>query len=155
MELEAEMEITKVAVKAKLVDAQVVRKMTVTLKREFDIFLARAIGGDAKELLDALSSGGAEKVQIPIDTVIASLNLHVGGSGVTGTAKEDKVSIGRCFGKKAVATEAKTEDTKPSIALDFEFLFDERAWAWFGRNVGGFATVDIKPSQLTLAKKAS
>jgi hypothetical protein len=152
MELACEMQITKVAVKSKLIDSQVVRKMTVQLTREFDVLLAKAIGGDGLKILQALETGGLEKAIMPIDEVVASLALHVVVAGESvDNPRTDKVFVPRTFGKKARATAAKTEDTSPSIALEFEFLFDGAAWAWFGRNVGGFATIEIEPSQLKLA----
>jgi len=146
------MQITKVAVKSKLIDSQMVRKMTVQLTREFDVLLAKALGGEGLKVLQALETGGLEKAVMPIDEVIASLDLHVVVAGEKAdNPRTDKVFVPRSFGKKATGTKAKTEDSRPSVALEFEFLFDGAAWAWFGRNVGGFATVEIEPSQLKLA----
>lgn len=155
MKLASEMLVKKVSVSAKLVDAQIVRRMVIVLARDFGVDLAKSLGGKAKELLDALRSSNCTDVTIDIDAVSARLELHISGSGLPGDLIEDRVVLPRCIGRKAKAVRAKSEDLEPNISLEFESIFDEKAWGWFGRNIGGFATVEIEPAQLELARKAS
>ena len=154
IELECEATVKKVSVTAKLEKSQVIRKMRIALERQFDPLMASAIGGDAAAFLKGLKSHGAEKVVMPIDSVYARLDLHVAS---VGSAKDDSVVIPKCVGLRATASAAamtSEDDLDPTIVLEFEFIFSEAAWAWFGRNCGGFATVQIKPAQMKLQKVA-
>lgn len=149
MELECQAVIKKVDLNAKLKKAQMIRIMRIRLEREFDPFMARAIGGDAMEVLAAMKTRSLEKAVMPIDSVVARLDLTISAGGPR-TEKNDVVTIPSCVGRKATATAAVDEDEQPTIVLEFEFAFDEKAWAWFGRNCGGFAEVTIGEAQQKL-----
>lgn len=154
MELACEATVKKVDLTAKVEKSQVIRKMRIKLEREFDVLMARAIGGDAQKILDTLKSRSAEKVVMAIDGILARLELNVAAIG-SGN-KTDSIIIPRAVGGKATASAASLDSDedglKPTIVLEFEFAFAENAWAWFGRNTGGFATIEISPAQLKLAK---
>jgi hypothetical protein len=150
LEIELEANVKKVELVTKLDKSVVIRRMRMRLEREFDPLLARAIGGDSLDVLEALKHGGLEKGVIPIDQVLARIALQI----QSGKAK-DEVIIAQATGRKATATapkEGEDEDLAPSIMLEFEFPFSEPAWAWFGRNTGGFANIEFSAAQLKLAK---
>lgn len=151
MEIECQAVIKKVDLTAKLKKSVMVRLMRIRLEREFDPFMARAIGGDAQDILEQLKARTQEKAIIPIDAVVARLDLNIAAGG-SKTDKDDRVTIPSCVGRKATATAPAEddEDLQPTIILEFEFAFDDKAWAWFGRNCGGFADVSIGEAQQKL-----
>lgn len=143
-DLDCQASIAKVTVSAKTKDGVTLRKVRIALDREFDDLLAAAIGRDAKRALEGLAKGGLVKATMPLDAVSASLKL----SALEG----DEVAIPRVLGVKAVASAPTDEDSPPSVRLEFEFAFSDAAWTFFGRNIGGFATISIKQAQMELAK---
>lgn len=139
----------KVALLTKEQDGVCMRMCRLTVSREFDDLVAQALGGEAKKVMAGLKSGGIESVVIPIDAVVASLNLVCG---------DEAVGIARAAGVKATGKAPKESDWPPSIALEFEFFFDEPAWAFLGRNCGVQAKINIEDVQRELpltTKKAS
>lgn len=140
MELECQAVIKKVDLTAKLKKSVMVRLMRIRLEREFDPLMARAIGGDAQDILGQLKTRSQEK----------AIELNIGAGGPK-SDKDDRVVIPSCVGRKATATAPAEddEDLQPTILL--EFAFDEKAWAWFGRNCGGYADVSIGAAQKKLA----
>jgi len=154
LEIELQANVKKVELVTKLDKSVVIRRMRMRLEREFDPLLARAIGGDSADVLAALKGGGLEKGVIPIDEVLARIALTI-SSGTGPKAAKDEVIIPMAVGRKATATAPKDSDDDylpPSIILEFEFPFTEAAWAWFGRNTGGYAEIELSAAQLKLAK---
>jgi hypothetical protein len=150
--VECEANIKKVDLTAKIKKSQVVRLMRIKLEREFDVVLARAIGADALDILAQLKARSQEKAIIPIDSVVARLELAVQAAAGPKSDRDDKVTIPSCVGRKATASAPteNDEDLQPTVILEFEFAFSEQAWAWFGRNCGGYANVSIGEAQQKL-----
>lgn len=142
MNLECSAGIAKIAIKAKEENGIVTRTVRMTLVREFDALIARAIGGDAKDLLESLRSKSCVKVEIALDGVIGNCKLD--------GEKGDSVVIKGATGVKAIGKVAKKEDEDPKIELVFEFPFLLAAWTFFGQNVGSRATLLFTKQQLDL-----
>jgi hypothetical protein len=144
MELETSAGIAKITIKAKEKAGIVTRIMRMTLVREFDALIARALGGDARELLDSLGSQGCTKVEIPIDGIKGEIRLK--------GEKGDDVTIKSVTGVKAVGKVGKGEDSETTIELVFDFPFALSAWTFLGQNVSGRAELLFTESQLELPK---
>jgi hypothetical protein len=130
------------AVKVKAQDSGgiVFRRCIVSLVHEFTADIARDLGPEATKLRDGLRSGAIEKVTMPIDGIAAI--------GDFATA-QDVVHVGRMCGLKAVVSAPK-EDEPPVIQFDFEFTWQEDAWAFLGRHCNSIADVVLTKRQLAL-----
>jgi len=115
------------------------------LECEFDDLIAAALGKGAKKVLSGLRDGETEKVVMPIAELACSAELKAG--------KKDKVAIGSVVGIKATGKRSpeEDEDVAPTIDLEFEFTFDEAAWAFLGRNCGAVATITMQQRQQELS----
>ena len=132
------------AVKVRVQDVQgrIVRRCRVTLAHEFTPAIARELGEGAVSLRKAVRENEVEKAVLPSDGVGAAGACTASGGGV---------SIGRMVGVKATVTNAKNEDDGPTIALEFDFAWDEDAWVFLGRNCSAIAEVVLTKRQLALA----
>jgi hypothetical protein len=146
MELVCSAGISKISIKAKEKHGIVVRIVRMTLTREFDYFLARAVGGDAVTLLDSLEGGAASKIEIPIDGVRGDMRLK--------GEKGDDVTITNVMGVKVTGKSANSGDEdegeRATAEMVFDFPFTVEAWKWFGQNVAGRAHVTFTKAQLEL-----
>ena len=136
--------IRAIKVKMKEKNGVVARKCAVVLEREFDEAIAAGLGGDAKRALHSLEGGGMSSCVLPIDAVDVEGKFK---------ADADAISVGSMFGVKATAKRNESDDDidlPPSISLEFEFAWNEQAWAFFGRHCGGTATLLLKPRQGSL-----
>lgn len=141
-ELECEANLKSVTLSVKEKDGLTVRRCKMVLEREFDDLIAAAIGSGAKKARSGLISGEMEKVVMPITALTCSADLRAG--------KKDRVAIGSVVGVKATGKATSEDETPPSIELEFEFLFDEAAWAFLGRNCGALATITMEQRQQEL-----
>ena len=133
--------IRAVKVRVKDVQGRIVRRCRVTLSHEFTDAIARALGSDAKHIRAALRDGSVEKAVMPLDTMGAMGAFTAGGKGI---------EIGTMVGVRATATAAKEEDSGPTIQLEFDFPWDEKAWVVLGRNCSAMADVVLTKRQLSL-----
>jgi hypothetical protein len=123
------------------VQGRIVRRCRVTLAHEFTPAIARALGKDAKPLLEALREGSIEKATMPIDGLAAAGAFTAHGGGV---------SIGKMVGVKAVASKSSEEDSGPTIQLEFDFPWDKDAWVFLGEHCSAMADVVLTKRQLAL-----
>lgn len=142
MDLECTAGIAKIAIKAKEDAGIVTRVVRMTLVREFDVMIARALGGDALKLLESVEMRAASKVVMPIDVLVGECRL----SGERG----DDVTIKHVTGVKATGNASKKEDDEPTVELVFDFPFQLAAWDFFGQNVGARADLVFTKVQLAL-----
>lgn len=142
LECDANLKSVKLSVREK--DGVTVRRCQMVLEREFDDLIAAALGKGAKKVLSGLRDGETEKVVMPIAALACSADLR---------ARKDKVSIGSVSGIKATGKRSpdEDEDVAPTIELEFEFTFDEAAWAFLGRNCGAVATITMQQRQQELS----
>lgn len=115
------------------------RTVVVTLAREFDLVLAKALGKPAQKALDMLESGSLAEVTIPMDAIEATAVFRASG---------DEVKI---IGLRGVACKAKAGDhekDEPCTArLTFEFDWTKDAWVFLGWNLSAMAEVEIASTQ--------
>jgi hypothetical protein len=142
-ELQCEAAIENVTIKAKVGKiGTVMKRCRIKLSREFDALIARAIGGDALDFLESVSSGAVEKVVMPIDAVVAEGTLRALGG--------EQVTIKALYGVKATATAPKEDEDPPLIRMDFDFGYDGEVWRFLGDHAGAVASVTITPAQLEI-----
>lgn len=134
--------VSKVSVKVKSKDGITVRTCKITLEREFDIVIAAGLGGDAKQSLLALETGGMESCVLPMDAVVADAMLTAGDG--------DSVRIRHLSGVKAKGSASSEDGFPPSIKLEFEFPFQTDAWVFFGKSCGTTADILLKRAQMEL-----
>lgn len=131
-----------IKVKAEAPDGVVTRICTMSLVREFDAVVAAGLGGDARKALAALEGGGMTSCVLPIDSLLCEARLNAEG---------DSLAIRRIKGTKATGKAGEPEeDRPPRVELEFQFIFDEQAWAFLGRHVGATATLRLNRVQLEL-----
>jgi len=132
------------AVKVKLDpnDGAPIRLCTLTLACEFDLLVAGGLGGDAREALASLKSGGMTRCELPIDALLVEAKLVAEGKSIV---------LKNLKGTKATAR-AGSEEKPPHIDLEFAFLFEREAWAFFGEHVGALALVTMNRMQMELLR---
>jgi hypothetical protein len=122
-----------------------VRTCTAVFEREFDFEIAAALGGDAREALEALRSGGMKSCVLPMDRVNVQGTLRSSDG-------DDTVDLAELDGVKATGVADETEgDFPPSILLEFDFAFNEPAWVFLGKHCGSLAFLTCRRRQLDLA----
>jgi hypothetical protein len=134
--------IKAVKVKVQHEQGRVLRRCRVVLSHEFDADIARELGKDARALRQGLRDNAIEKATLPLDG-IAALGAF--------TADGKSIEIGRMIGVKASCSKAKDSEAGPTIELEFEFSWDEKAWVFLGRNCSSMASVVLTKRQLALA----
>jgi hypothetical protein len=142
MGVDRECGIQSVKVKTKHKDKRVVRHCVLVLTQEFDDDIASALGDEAGAVLDGIRSGAIKKAELDISAVktFAEFTAPVAGS-------PSKATIEIMVGTKAVCAPATKEDDPPSIAMTFEFSWDEKAWTFLGRRCAGVANVVLTKAQ--------
>lgn len=144
-DLQLAFEIRSVNLDVKDVGGVLVRRCKVKLAREFDVLIARGIGGDALKILGSVKSGALEKAVIPITAINVSAEMWAGQRrGIY------VVTIDRFAGRKAVATAPKEPEEPPMIELEFACAYEDEVWTFLGRNGGGMADVVFTPTQRDL-----
>lgn len=122
-----------------------VRTCTAVFEREFDLEIAAALGGDAREALVALRSGGMKSCVLPMDRVNVQGTLRSSDGA-------DTVDLAELDGVKATGFADETEgDFPPSILLEFDFAFNEPAWVFLGKHCGSLAVLTCRRRQMDLA----
>ena len=139
-------QIAKVAIQVKGGEGLIRRICRITLKREFDLEMARGLGPDAVEALAALKSGGFEACTMPIGAIVATGAIRC---SILSTADVDEVKIPVLYGVKAKGKAGKDGDP-PSIALEFSFGWDERAWVFLGRHCEAYAEIILTRTEQQL-----
>jgi len=133
--------IKTVKVRVKDVQGRMVRRCRVTLSHAFDADIARELGKDAISLRKSLKDNAIEKATLPLDGFAALGAFSAGGKSI---------EIQRMVGVKANCTQAKDSEDGPTIQLEFEFQWDEKAWVFLGRNCSAMADVVLTKRQMAL-----
>lgn len=140
-ETQLPMAVKSVKVKLDPNDGAPIRLCTLTLACEFDSVVAGGLGGDAREALELLESGGMQSCILPIDRILVEARL---------VALEKAHTLKNLKGVKATA-KAGDDDKAARVELEFAFSFEKEAWCFLGEHVGIVAAVTFRKMQLELA----
>lgn len=121
------------------------RKCGLKLGLDFDATLAAALGGSARQALEALKSHGMEKVYVDTERLVLA-------GKIVGPTEE--VAVRRMWGRQAVFAASKKSDDPPTARLEFEAFYSDELWLFLGKHGGGIVQLNFKPAQLELAKAA-
>lgn len=146
IELTSVMTIRAVALKAKTKDGVTVRRIRMTVEREFDDDMAASLGADATRIRKLLSDGAMAKAEIPLDAIEAEMRIK--------NVESSSLKIAAVKGVRAVAKAPPSVggEMPPSIALMWDFAFADDVVVFLANSLGQTVSVDITPRQLELIK---
>lgn len=146
IEFTSTMTIRGVNLKSKTKDGVTVRRVRLTIEREFDDDLAASLGPDAKRIRKLLSDGAMVKSEIPLDAIEAQMKIK---NVESGRLRIDSVKGVRAMAKAPPSVGA---EMPPSIALLWDFGFSDEAIVFLANALGQTVSIEISPRQLELIK---
>jgi hypothetical protein len=127
--------IENVSLDVKIIEGHAWRRPCVKLVTEFTDDIAGNLGGDARKHLSSIKGGGADKVYVNIEALLAKADLQ---------SAREKVTIGELKGRVAVLSAGKDG---PVARLEFDFAYEDAAWAWLGRSAKEIIQVNLESLQ--------
>ena len=129
------------------VDGPVMKICRVTFRRDFDVDIARGVGGEfGVEALKCLHDRAITNVVFPIDAICVKASLK-------GTAG-DALLLDEITGIKAVGKARKLQEDKepdePQVELKFQFRYSKEAWDFFGANACQTVSIKLTKRQMEL-----